>query len=245
MTLEYLLQNIYAPYQLPAFTSFSINAQSTLIQVGTTLSGVKNFLWSTSNSGNVQPNSIAIRDVNANTLIASALANDGSENVDIGVINNTSPISQSWRAEGMNTQSGSFVSANFTVNSIYPVFYGKVASGGAPSGGNRPVANQALIDSGTVAVVNSNGTITISFNTTSDDYMWFAVPSTSPVKTQWYVDPLNNGSIGGAVTPAGNLFPDPDTVVIDSPTVLWSGVSYKIYIANYQSGIVVPMELRN
>lgn len=245
LTFEYLLQNIYAPYQAPAFTSFTISGQSTLIEVGTVLSGMKNFLWATSNSGNVQPNSINIRDVNANVLIATGLANDGAENVNIGSIVNSSPISQSWRGEGVNTQLGTFMSSNFTVNSIYPVFYGKVASGGAPSGGNRPVANQALINSGTVAVVNSNGTITISFDTTSDDYMWFAVPSTSTLKTQWYVDTLNNGSIGGAVSPSGNLFPAPDTVVIDSPTVLWSGVSYKIYIANYQSGIVVPMELRN
>lgn len=245
LTLEYLLQNIYAPYLAPAFTSFIINVQSQLIQVGTVLSGIKNFLWGTSNSGNVQPNSIDIRDVNAGTLIATGLANDGTENVNIGSIVNNSPISQSWRGEGVNTQLAAFISSNFTVNSIYPVIYGKVASGGAPSGGNRPVANQALINSGTVAVVSSTGTITVSFNTTSDDYMWFAIPSTSTSKTQWYVDSLNNGSIGGAVSPAGNLFPAFDSVVVDSPTALWTGVSYKIYIANYQSGIVVPMELRN
>ena len=36
-----------------------------------------------------------------------------------------------------------------TICGIYPYFYGKVASGGAPAGGNRPTANPALVTGGT------------------------------------------------------------------------------------------------
>jgi hypothetical protein len=61
----------------------------------------------------------------------------------------------------------------------------------------------------------------------------------------WFVNLLNNGAIGGPVTPGGNLFPAFDTASIDSPTVLWSGVSYKIYVSNYQTAIAALMELRN
>ena len=244
-TMQQMWDNLLYPYISPAFNSFSINGQSTLIEVGVDLSGVKTFNWSISNGANVQPNSIAIRDVNANVLIASGLANDGSENVDIGTIVNTSPISQNWRGEAVNTQSTPFNSGNFNVSSIYPVFYGKVASGGAGSGQNRPVANQALINSGTKLVIPSNGTITLSFNTTPDDYMWFAIPASSTSKTIWFVNALNTGNIGGAVFAGGNLFPDPEIVSIDSPTVLWNGINYKIYIANYQSAVSLPMELRN
>lgn len=245
MSYDTLFQNIYAPYQTPAFTSFVISGQSQTIEVGTALSGNKTFLWAISNGANVQPNTVAIRDVNTNTLLASGLADDGSEVVNIGAIVNTAPISQSWRGEAQNTQLGNFQSGNFTVNSLYPIFYGKVASGGAAPGANRPVANQALINSGTKIVANSNGTITLNFASTFDDYIWFAIPQTSTNKITWFIDSLNNGAIGGAVSPGGNLFPANDLVAIDSPTVLWNGITYRIYIANYQSAVSSPMELRN
>lgn len=245
MTFEELLENIYAPFQAPTFSSFSISGQSQTIEVGTALSGSKLFTWNTTNSGNIQANSLQIRDVTSNTLIASSLVNDGTESVSIGTITNTSPISRNWRIEATNTQSNSFQSSNFNVSSIYPYFYGKVASGGAAPGVNRPIADQALIDSGTVVVANSNGTITITYSSTSDDYIWFAIPTANTQKTIWYIDGLNNGSIGGSVSPSGNLFPTFDTVSIDSPSVLWNGISYNIYIANYQSAITNPIQLRN
>jgi hypothetical protein len=244
-TMQQMWDAFLYPYQYPAFSSFLINGQSTLIEVGIALSGNKTFNWGISNASNLQANSIAIRDVNANVLLASGLANTGSQIADIGTIVNTSPISQNWRGEAVNTKGEPFNSSNFNVTSIHPVFYGKVASGGAGAGQNRPVANQALINSGTKLVIPSSGTITLSFNTTPDDYMWFAVPAYNPLKTIWYVNALNTGNIGGAVSQGGNLFPSPDSVSIDSPTVLWNGVLYRIYIANYQSEVTLPMELRN
>ncbi len=244
-TYDSIIEQMTQFYFAPTFSSFSITGQAALIEVGTALSGTKTFTWSTTNSGNVQVNSIAIRDVNTNTLIGSGLANDGTEALAIGTITNTSPISQSWRVEGTNTNAGSMTPLAFTVNSIYPVFYGKVASGGAPPGGSRPTANQSLINSGTKTLVTSTGTVTLNFNSGSDDYFWFAIPSTSTSKTTWFISSLNNGLIGGSVNPGGNLFPDPDVVTINSPTSLWSSISYKIYITNFQSAVVVAMELRN
>jgi len=245
LTLEYLLQNIYAPFQAPAFTSFSISGQSSLIQVGTVLSGSKTFTWSTSNSGNVQANSLAIRNVNTNTLLASSLVNDGTEILNIGTITNSTPISQSYRIEGTNTLLASFISSNFNVSSIYPFYYGKVSSIGAAPGVNRPIDNQALINSGTEVVSSSTGTLSVTFGSTSDDYIWFAIPSSSTDKTVWYIDTLNNGVIGGAVSPSGNLFPVFTSVSINSPTALWSGITYHIYIANYQSAVSSVMQLKN
>jgi len=245
LTSNEILEDILVPYLNPTFTSFIISAQDTVIEVGTPLSGNKLFAWSTSNSGNVEPNTIDIRDVTAASLIASGLADDSSQLVDIGAITNTSPITQQWRGEGENTQAGTFQSSNFTVNSIYPYFWGKVASGRAEPGASRPTANQTLIDSGTKVVSSSTGTITVSFNSTSDDYIWFAIPSTSTSKTVWYVNALNNGFIGGSVSPGGNLFPDFDSASINDPSANWSGVSYKIYISNYQSAVSAAMQLRN
>lgn len=231
------------PYAAPAFTSFSILGQASTIEVGVPLSGVKTFVWSTSNSGNVQPNTNDIYDITGAALLASGLPNSGSANANIGTIVNTAPMSHSWRGDAVNTQLTPFSSSPFTVNSLYPYFYGKVASGSAPPGVNRPVANQALINSGTKVVANSSGTITINFGSTSDDYFWFAVPASVPVKTAWFVSVFNNGAIGGPVGITGNLFPAPNLVSINSPTALWSGVNYNIYITNYQSAISLPMDL--
>jgi hypothetical protein len=233
------------PYAAPAFTGFSIQGQPSIIEVGVPLSGVKTFLWSTSNSSNVQPNTNVIRDVTNNIILASGLPNTGSSIQNIGTIVNTAPMSHSWRGEAVDTQSTLFISSNFTISSIYPYFWGKVSSGGAAPGVNRPVSNQALINSGNKVVASSAGTITINFNTTSDDYFWFAVPASMPIKTNWYVNVINNGSIGGPVSLGGNLFPAPDSVIINSPSALWNNILYNIYVTNYQSAITVPMNLNN
>jgi hypothetical protein len=127
---------------------------------------------------------------------------------------------------------------------LYPYFYGKVASGGAPAGGNRPTANLALVTGGTKVVADSTGTISINFNSTADDYIWFATPYASVTKTCWYIDALNNAGIGGAVSPGGNLFPN-NTPVSPVSTILWGGQCYKVYISNYQSSSTSIMQLRN
>jgi hypothetical protein len=131
-----------------------------------------------------------------------------------------------------------------TVTGLYPYFYGKVASGGAPAGSNRPAATCALVISGTKVVQDSTGTISINFGSSADDYIWFATPNASATKTKWYVDALNNGNIGGAVSPGGNLFPN-NTPVTPVATVLWGGQTYKVYISNYQTASATIMELRN
>ena len=243
-TWQNIIEELLVEYILPSFGSFATDLPS-VVEVGVGVFGMHNFTWSTSTPGNVKPNSIAIRDVTTNTLIGSALANDGSESLDIGIIANTSPMSHAWRVEGKNTNEGNFNSGNDTITSLYPYFYGKVLSGGLAPGLGRPVANQALINSGTKVVASSTGTITINFGSGSDHYIWFAIPASSTSKLSWFVSLLNNGAIGGAVNPGGNLFPAFNSVLIDSPTVLWSGIAYKIYVSNYQTAITVPMELRN
>ncbi len=255
LTYDKIIEMLTIKYKIPVFTGFSISGQATLIQVGTELSGTNTFVWANTNDINVEPDSLAIRDVTADVLIGEDLGDDNTEDLDIGTISNTVPMSQSWRIEGLNTKGAAFVSSPFAVQSAYPVFYGSFASGGAVAGANRPAADQALIDSGTEALIQSNGTITLNFNSTPDDYPWFAVPVANlvanPVKTIWYITALNTGSIGGAVSPGGNLFPAPVTLSIDSPqqpsppTPLWAGVSYRIYIANYQSEITGSTEIRN
>ncbi len=224
-------------YLMPSFNTFSISGQSSIIEVGSTLSGNKTFIWTSSNGSNFASGSILIRDVTNSVNLTTSLVNDGSEVVNIGNISNTVPIVQSWRIKGDSTNMDSILSPLYNVISIYPYFYGKVASGGGSAGANRPTSNQSLINSGNKVVADSNGTITVTYNSTSDDYIWFAIPMSSTTKTKWYVDALNNGNIGGAVSSGGNLFPTSDLIQINSPTSLWSNIYYKVFIANYQSAV--------
>ena len=132
--------------------------------------------------------------------------------------------------------STNFTSSSIIYTAIYPYFWGVSVS--APSAAG--VA--ALIAGGTTNKVLSSGagTIVISFGASSE-YLWFAVPSTYPQKTKWYVDPLNQGDIGGA----SNLFKTPITQSVNSPNSFWTNINFEIYISNYQTSTFGTMELRN
>lgn len=248
-----LWEKLLVVYQVPAFNVFN-NSIPSLSEVGNPSSwtGVQGFSWTTTNSGNVQPNTIEVIDVtNGNSILGSGLANDGSEplNINTTIINNV-PIQHTWGVKGTNTETDPIGQKNYTINTINPWFYGTYASGGAPSGANRPnplnsVVAQGLIDSGVVIVSNSSGTVIVNnFAASPDDYIWFAIPSSSTSKLKWYVNALDNGSIGGTISPAGNLFPSPALVGVDSPSAYWNGVQYKIYLSNKQVNSTY-MEFRN
>lgn len=230
--VDEILERILVPYQNPNFTSFSIQGQGTVLEVGDAFGGIKNFLWNTSNSGNVQTNSVSIIDVTSSTTLASGLSNDGVQAIDIGTFNITAPFTQSYRASAINTQGTPFNSNLFSIQFLYPYFYG--VSNTIPS------VSQSTINSGTKVVASSNSTINITFNATVQ-YLWFAIPTTSTAKTRWFVDTLNQGNIG---TPT-DLFGAPTVFNINSPTGLWSNVSYRMYISNFQTTTNGVMQLRN
>lgn len=129
------------------------------------------------------------------------------------------------------TASGTTAALSCVICGLYPYFYGKVTYTGA-TGVCRPTPTSALVTGGTKVVAESNSTLYINFNSGTNDYLWFAIPSGS-TKTCWCVNALNNGAIGGAVSAGGNLFPA--KVSCPVTTTCWSGQTYNIYISNYQS----------
>jgi len=161
----------------------------------------------------------------------------------------TQPYDSSGAMYDTPLSTGVTATSSKTITGTYPWYWGIEASGGVPIGVNRPTACcvKDVITGGTYGckcVGLSTGTLFVNFGSTSDDYLWFATPVASITKTWWYVDALNNNAIGGAVNPAGNLFPDPETVSAVT-TTCWSGQEYNIYISNKQSCSTSIMELRN
>ena len=166
----------------------------------------------------------------------------------------TQPYDSSGAAYCSPLSEGATSLCTRTITGIYPYYWGTLTCAAA-AGVGRPTAccikdgiTGGTLTNGTCnkVVSTSTGTINVTFGSTSSDYLWFATPVASTTKTCWYETALNNGTIGGSVTPGGNLFPDPDTVTgVDSFEACWSGQSYKIYISNYQSASSTNMELRN
>lgn len=146
--------------------------------------------------------------------------------------------------------------ASVIVTGIYPWYWGKITCAAA-SGFGRPDAacikyemtfNTCGGDNSGNKVVNpSNGTLVLNFDSGDNDYIWFATPEASTIKTCWYVDALNKGNIGGGVSAGGNLFPAPETItdVCSVGSGSWNGQTYKIYISNHQSSSTSNMEIRN
>jgi len=263
---DMLVQTLYPTLTNPSITSFSQNL-ATLQEVGVSVTPTftTNFSrgskvpqytspdafrsglptkYEYSGSGNLRTvASSSTSNVSAATGSTTLVVGANTWSVYVAYNGGTQPYDSSGAPYLTPLISGSTPVSNTTITGIYPYFYGKFASGGAGAGVNRPSATSSLVTGGTKVVASSTGTVTITFGATSDDYLWFAIPSTSTTKTKWYVDALNNGTIGGAVTPAGNLFPAHDLVNVT--TVLWAGIQYKVYISNYQSATIGSMELRN
>lgn len=163
------------------------------------------------------------------------------------------PYDSSGAAYSTALVASATTASQINVCGLYPWFWGIESSSGAASGVNRPTSDciKSLITGGTTCkcVDTSNGTLYVNFNSTSDDYLWFAIPSGSTSKTCWYETTLNSGVIGGVVSAGGNLFPDFELVTnICSSSPVWSGQTYQVYVSNYQSESSTPtsiMELRN
>lgn len=149
--------------------------------------------------------------------------------------------------------SASALTESKVVTGVYPWYWGTESSGFVGAGCNRPTAcfiKDTISSGGACKVVGlSEPTLDIDFNSTNDDYIWFAIPEDAS-KTRWYVTASNNGDIAGTNTNypilGENLFPEPELISgINSFEGCWSGQTYKIYISNYQTTVSTNMEIRN
>jgi hypothetical protein len=131
-TLTHMFDGLLYPYQLPAFSAFAIESQSILLEVGAEIAINRTFTWSTTNSANVEPNSIDLIDVTGGSVpIASNIANDGTQatSYPAAPITKTSPATHVFQIDGQNTNLETF-SRTFTVAWQWLRFYGESANAG-------------------------------------------------------------------------------------------------------------------
>lgn len=261
----------------PSISTFSISPTSLLYEFGTnvTVQGTTNFNPGAINPV-YPPTACSCRtdgtqcyDYLVKGSSAECVVNDITNTYNFGIISIDSPNNrisstvcycsgtQPYDSAGAIFDSplvaGATNTCEINICGIYPWYWGIESSGGAASGVNRPTAAsiKTLINAGVTnkCVSKSDGTLYVEFDSTTDDYLWFATPVASTTKTWWYVDALNNNAIGGTVGSGQNLFPDYESVTgIESSNPVWNGQEYKIYISNYQSAsspVAPVMELRN
>jgi hypothetical protein len=175
VSIENILTGLLYPYQEPAFSSFYIDGQTTILEVGDSIpAGNATFKWTTTNPTNVSPNMITISDSTAGVLLLQDLENDGSETIALpSSITKTSPASNTWTILTENTQNQNF-SRNFSVLWRWRTYYGTSQSPTLDENGVKGLINSTLEN-------NFSGNKTFAAN----DYKYIAYPTSFGLKTSF------------------------------------------------------------
>ena len=135
---------------------------------------------------------------------------------------------------------GSTLDACASISGIYPYFYGKLASSG------YPVITNNLVTGGTKVVADSNGTVTVTFNSRPDEYTWLAIPATAISKHCWYVSIMDSGLMNQSPVDATNKYPNEFLLTgTTSGQGCWVSIPYKVYMSKTIGAITSPLEFRN
>jgi len=127
--LTQMWTDVLYPYQHPSFSDFTIGGIGTVYEVGHNIpAGAYSFAWTTVNEDNIVDNSIAIVDVTSGTTLATGLANDGAETLDLLDMISDIQASQQWRIEAENTKNGTF-NKSYTTNWYWATYTGNDADG--------------------------------------------------------------------------------------------------------------------
>lgn len=112
---------------------------------------------------------------------------------------------------------------------IYPYFWGISTTPGSID-----------IAAGNSILQEIGSSITINFNSPNElNFLWFAVPSGTPVFTDYYVAADNLGLIGSP----SDLFDAASVVLVSKDN--FSNVNYDLYVSNFGTAINDPMQLNN
>lgn len=164
LSITDILQTILVTYLSPTFTSFYINGQASILEVGATILGSKTFDWGTSNNSNINANTIKITDLTHNVVIVSNLSNTGSTIQTINSIQNNTANSNTWKIEATNTNNITFITT-YSIYWEYRMYYGN---------NNNTQLSSADITTLTNNLLTSNIHTTYSFLTTG--YKYFVFP---------------------------------------------------------------------
>lgn len=127
-TWQQMMDALLYPYQTPSFTTLAITGQSSPVEVGSSIAANPTFTWATANATNISANTIQITDVtNANAVLVSGSANDGTQAVTLATITKSTATSHTFRITGTNTNTATFT-RDLTIAWQWKRYYGESAS---------------------------------------------------------------------------------------------------------------------
>jgi len=188
LSLSEIIQSIVSPYVAPSFSSFSIS-QSSPLEVGASISGMKSFSFAFSQVGNVQANSVQILDGSNNTVLGSFAVSASPASVNIGNIQLNAPGSYSWKARATNSQGTVFNSGNATVSWSWKHYSGT---------SNNAILNATEIKA--LANGSLSGSKNGSYSMAAGGYKYFCWPDSygSPTAVTGFKDSATNLSVSMA-----------------------------------------------
>lgn len=228
-TNQELWHDLTHAFLLPVLFDFTSN-QSPLVEVGTVITGTKEFMWDMTNYENIELVSGIIKD-GITPILTDIEASDGWVSLVLTIANNV-PVSKSYTIEALSTEPSVILPSNpFTIQSVYPIFKGTFSSASLTVA--RPSAGDIDITANINRMVAiSTGDVTLAINSLTDDYVWVAIPTTSDAFSKWIIDTDDKGEMG-----SGCLFPTPESANLTSPNGFWTDIPYRIYISNYPTSV--------
>lgn len=164
LTQEQFLRQIAIEYINPIFNFFNIPNEPTTVEVGTTLSGNKTFVWSINQNSGIILN-VDLFDNTLNAMLLVNTLNDGTQIQTINTIQlNNDGATQSWKVIGKNTSPiSSFDSNNFVVTSRFNKWWAAVTSRPLNSSQVRALPNSSFQTSGNSFILET-GITAIKFS---------------------------------------------------------------------------------
>jgi hypothetical protein len=213
-TFSDILQEMLVVYLSPSFSAFAITGQALTIEIGDSIpAGNKTFTWATTNNGNIKPNAITIRNQSALVDLATPLANDGNQvvNLPTPIQLNAEGASQIFRIIGENTQNVLF-QRDLTIVADYKRFYGSPAVAPVDSASVRAMVNNTFGNTFSLVIPQGNLIAAFAYEASRPDI------SDTSVK---YVEGFNAN--------VGNTFVKTALNVLDAGG---TPRSYKLYVAS-------------
>jgi hypothetical protein len=184
-TMQQMFDALLYPYQVPAFTSFTLGISSPL-EIGFDITTNQTFTWSTSNSTNVSANTVTLTGYNLTTL--NGLANDGTEDVVFtGAVTRGASDgagTRTWTIQAMNTNSNA-LSSTLSIRWDWRLYVGTSTNTGLTENNIEALADFNSVKNGFAG--------TYSMSAGGYKYFCFATAYGTPTT---FVDTLNNLNIG-------------------------------------------------
>ena len=178
------------------------------------------------------------------TLDTNTVSFSGSGDYSIGLRkqtskNNLDPSTFAVRTTtAPQSAANNFNTGSITYTPIYPYYWGVSLTRPTATDIATAILNNAPF--GTVTntpnrvLASVGSTLNISFGVpTTNHFLWFCYTSNVANRNSFFVTGNNNGPIGGAVSPAGNLFPAPELTTVTANNGRWNNIQFKVYISNY------------